>query len=599
MYDIIIIGGGTSGCVLANRLSAAHPEFHILVLEAGEDRRTDERVYTPGLAETLRGDEKFDWKFESIPQPGLNGRQIAQPRGKVLGGSSAINSFALLYPNRAGIDVWAELGNEDWGWNDMAKYFRSFQTVRDPSDEVKKDLPVVSPSSKSMTGPIEAIMPLKVHDLQKAWVETFRELGLENTNDPLDGMALGGFTSTCHITGDTHERSHAGTAYLDESTLKRSNLDIITGATVERLIFDGEKSESNQNVATTVVYVKDGSRYEVNVAKEVILAAGAFGSPQILERSGIGNPEILHLHGIDVLQANKDVGEHLQDHNRVGISFEAADDVEPARPADMDKEKKLYRDHREGFWAENACWAFAHMPLLPFLDHQDEADLKRLFDGHVHDVQSKYVREMVLSYNEASATAFLIRKPVTAEPTAIVPLPTTNPVPHKPSYISVIAMLSHPLSRGSTHISSSDVNSKPDIDLKFYDHPLDIEVHARHIQALTKLAEVEPLSRFIRPGGRRLPENLVTDDLEDAKTICREFTATNYHPCGSCRMMPQDDGGVVDTRLRVYGTKNVRIVDASIFPVIPRSNIISVVYAVAERAAQIVSEDWTVIEADD
>ena len=467
----------------------------------------------------------------------------------------------------------------------MRAYFRKFQTVCAASADVRDQLGVVHCDGTigATKGPIQATLPRTVLGLQRAWVETFRSLGLENRSDPLDGEALGGHISTCHIDVEKGERSHAGSAYF-EPVRDRANLHLVTEALVQRIVFNC--SSGQDAVATGVEYLKNGVRHHVRVHKEVLLAAGTFATPQLLELSGIGDSALLRHNGIEKVYHNPNVGENLQDHIRPGLSFEAADGVEAREPVPASEARKLYEENRTGPWAEKACYTFAYMPLDHFLSTAEKEQLCQILNEYLDrpdlpEFQQKrnaFVKKMILSPTEATATAFLSRKP-------------GAPDPEGGNWITLFAMLSHPFSRGSVHISSSDAAVKPKIHFGYYTHPLDLEVHARHIQVLEKLASTAPLSEYIKKNGARLPLNSGNASLAEAKELIKGYSTTNYHPCGTCSIMPESMGGVVDSSLRVYGTKNVRVADAAIMPIIPRGNIITTVYAVAEKAADIVSKD--------
>lgn len=302
--DVIICGGGTAGCVLAARLSE-DPNVSILMLEAGEDASNDPRITTPALFGTLYDDPQRDWRYKSEPSPGLNNRKIPHPRGKCLGGSSAVNLMALVYPSKTGLDTWAELGNPGWDWQSMAPYFRKFQTHVKPSKEVEEALGIDYLDSEftGSDGPIKASFPQSLDPLQKAWVDTWKNL--QRRGNPVDGIGNGGFAVPASIDTKKGKRSFAGSEYY-EPVKGRSNLHVLTGALVERIELDDSNPSAVQ--ATGVVFSVDGEQSTVKASKEVILCGGAFGSPQMLEISGIGSAELCKSLGIKNIIDNPNVG---------------------------------------------------------------------------------------------------------------------------------------------------------------------------------------------------------------------------------------------------------------------------------------------------
>lgn len=303
-FDVIICGGGTAACVLAARLTE-DPNVSVLMLEAGEDANNDPRITTPALFPSLYDDPQRDWQLLSEPSPGLHDRKLHHPRGKCIGGSSAINLMAMVYPSKTGLDTWAELGNPGWDWKSMAPYFRKFQTHVKPPKDVEQALGIdyLDGEFTGTDGPIKASFPQTLDPLQKAWIDSWKNL--QRRGNPIDGVGNGGFAVPASIDVKTGKRSFFGTEYY-EPVKGRPNLQTLTGALVERIELDG--SSPGAVKATGVVFSVDGKQHVAKADKEVIVSAGTFGSPQILELSGVGSAELSKSLGIKNVIDNPNVG---------------------------------------------------------------------------------------------------------------------------------------------------------------------------------------------------------------------------------------------------------------------------------------------------
>ncbi|KAJ0422841.1 hypothetical protein BJY00DRAFT_310847 [Aspergillus carlsbadensis] len=599
-FDFVIVGGGTSGLVVANRLSE-DPNVRVLVLEAGTNRVNDPRIQVPGLAPTTYEDPDFDWDFRSTPQEQLNGRKLFGTKGRTLGGSSAINLGMVVYPSRTGMSAWEALGNPGWGWDVFEPYVRKFHTWTPPSDAVRAFFAgmVSEKEDQGKDGPIQVSFGGQYMPYHGAWLRAFEALGWPQTEDPIKGgPAVGPFVTPGAIDPITHTRSHAAAAYLTADVLQRENLRVVTGARVEKIVFG---SPSDTLAATGVSFNKGGQPYTVTVTHEVILAAGATQTPQLLELSGIGNASLLQPHGIAPLIDLPSVGENLQDHGSIAFGYEVADGMPSG---DMARDPAVAAAAMAAYQKDGSGplgmvpMVSAFMPCLDFPATDRESLLRRI-DASLDtpDLPTMYrkqytvLRDMLSDPNEPTAQYVLF-------PFQVLPRAGPNPrdifsMSHPGYFMSINSSLSHPFSRGSVHLASADPAAAPVIDAGILRHPADLELHARHSIWMEKIVETDALASLLKPGGDRLhtTQRLGVMDLGPAQELCKELVLSMYHVCGTCAMMPREDGGVVGPRLMVYGTRNVRVVDASVFPLVPRGNIQAMVFAVAERAADIIKED--------
>jgi len=385
-------------------------------------------------------------------------------------------------------------------------------------------------------------------------------------------------------------------AYLTPEVLKRPNLHILTDTLVESIILQKGDGTAPAQAEGVRFKAKSGERKEIP-GTEVVVCGGVIQSPQILELSGIGSSSLLKQYGIETIVDNPNVGENLQDHAIVGASFESAiptfdslRDPKVAGPAFAE-----YKENKSGPMAF-ATYSAAFMPCMSLL--QDNSELQQLLDDHLKDsppefpaqkAQYELIRE-ILEDPGQSSVQYLLSPAQLADYQSPAEV---SPEARQHDYITLFASYSHPFSRGNVHINSADPTAKPTMDPKYFSHPLDAELVARHLQYLGTIVATEPLKSLLKDDGLRIPTNFnsAVESSEGMKSFV-EYGFTTYHPCGTCAMMPARLGGVVDERLRVHGVENLRVVDASIFPMIPRGNIVSSVYAVAERAADLIKEDF-------
>ncbi|KAI1775369.1 putative GMC oxidoreductase [Hypoxylon cercidicola] len=589
-FDFIIVGGGTAGLVLAARLSE-DPSVQVLVIEAGEDLTEDPRVKTPALATTLGG-TSADWYFQTTPQQSLGGRRLVESAGRLVGGSSGINSHTFLPTSRANVDAWAGLGNPGWDWESFSKSLGCSYSLEK------------SPWTTKGSGPLQLSIAEENTRWPQLWRDAISKLGYPTSADPFSGQFLGALGTPESIDPVTHQRSFAGSAYLIPAKA-RENFTIWTQTLVDKVLFD-KLSEKGKPVATGVQYTRDGKTDRVDARKEVILSAGSLNSPKILELSGIGDAELLRSLGIDVIVDNAHVGENLQNHPMASMAFETlqeegfetVDKLSRNDPETVAAAMESYTKDGTGPLSRSAIDVMAQLPLSSMeavgLDHvlqdtsYETAGLGKTTDAFAKAHRS-FIHSILGSPTEASAQYIAIPGFGLFGPDgngAAIPAGSE-------SYFTVTILLSNPLSRGSVHIRAAS-SSSPDLalDLKCLSDPLDVEILARHVQQAERIMTTEPFASHLSPNGMRNPVSPPRGsllNLDNAKDYVRKSAACAYHYTGTCSMMPRDIGGVVDAQLRVYGCENLRVCDASIIPITPRSSPQATVYGVAEHGAKIIN----------
>jgi choline dehydrogenase len=526
-FDYVIVGAGSAGCVLANRLSAdgAHS---VLLLEAGP-KDSNVWIHIPIGYGKLFKDRTVNWMYQTEPEPGLDGRRVFQPRGKVLGGSSSINGLLYVRGQHEDYDRWRQLGNVGWGYDDVLPYFKKAENQIRGADPYH-----------GVGGPL-SVSDWRHHDpLSEAFVKAAVETGIPNNPDFNGASQEGaGFFQTTTRRG---RRASSAFSYLRPAR-GRGNLRVETDALAQRVLFEGRR-------ARAVEYRQNGVVRTARARFEILLSSGAYNSPQLLQLSGVGPADLLKSHGIDVVLDAPGVGHDLQDHLQVRLVMRCA-------------QKATLNDV-----------------------------VANPFRGAIAGAQYAALRRGPLTIAAGTSGAFFKTSPRLASPDIqihFIPFSTDKMGEKLHAFSGFTASVCQlrPESRGSLKIRSADPAVPPEIRINYLATETDRAAFIDGIRILRKILAAPALKPFV--AGEVYPGAETTSD-EDLLEFCRKTGSTVYHPTSTCRM-GNDPLAVVDQRLRVRGIEGLRVVDASVMPDLMSGNTNAPVIMIAEKASDMILQD--------
>ncbi|KAI0072978.1 GMC oxidoreductase [Panus rudis PR-1116 ss-1] len=580
-FDYIVVGGGTAGLVVAARLSE-DPNVSVLVLEAGQANLNDPVLLHPDSHGNHFGNDQYSWNYVTTEQEFSAGVRWSWHRGKGLGGSSGINFLQWTKPPAEEVNEIEKLGNPGWNWDTIQRQFRKIEGFIPPTKDVQEQFHLnFDDYGVGTEGPLNVAFPGTINPVNLILRETYLNAGVPLARKPYNGDPKGYYLVLQTYDPRTRTRTYSPTAYYLPHK-DRTNLTVLTSALVSRILT--KKMSDGQLSSRGVEFLHGDKTYSAATRKEVILTAGTLQSAHLLELSGIGNKEVLRKINVPLLKELPGVGQNVQEHAVLVTSWELKENVDLENLNILNKpiiSSQEFYAKETGVYTGGRSVVFTSLqnisPKAADIIEKAQKAITKKMETASPSLREQYNIQLDRLERGAPAAEFIA---------SVMFVPGPNPPASGKQQIRLVCAANHFFSRGTIHSVSNDPKVDPEFDPHYFEEEVDLDMLVEQVKWARHLAEhVSPLKDIIVKAVNPGPEVQTDDEIRES---IKKAGMTTWHTVGSCSMLPEDKEGVVDPSLKVYGTTNIRVADLSIIPLNFAAHSQAMVYAIAERAAEII-----------